>query len=494
MVTEKVPLPAFFNTAVVVSAPTDSVEILNDDLTPDFLQGDFNEPKKTKTEHHTTFALPKNILSALFVPWLIGAMSIGLWEIRKYCRFRKTVLTLCEEDKSTETADIMTDCMMRVGLKQRPLVKICPQACPPFVTGLFRPIIVLPDGILSREELGYTLLHETIHLKNRDLWIRFLALIVKVLHWYNPLTWLLSRLLVEWSELTCDETLTAPLTAGECHTYGYVILKAASIYWRGMEEWAAGLSSLKIMKRRLYHMLKFKKMSPIAKIVAPLTMTAVLLCGVVMARAVQLPVSEDQNVQVGNAGVVDQETDLNHNGKLETLQKNTDGVTEEGNSQVTVTEGNEVIFTEASNTIHAEWEGLFLCRRAGQDYLLRYTPAMYQGAASYSYQLFYLSEDGSEVVTQKNRVDFNISFGSPLENFNPKTINAFLTEVNDLLSDSIQLINTDDDLIHAFAREGRLYHIPDFLYAGDENFTYDESKSILENLEAYNSVMKSDRE
>lgn len=47
-----------------------------------------------------------------------------------------------------------------------------------------------------------------------DLWVRILALAVRVVFWFDPLAWRLGRQVVEWSELACDEAVTAALGRG----------------------------------------------------------------------------------------------------------------------------------------------------------------------------------------------------------------------------------------------------------------------------------------
>lgn len=93
---------------------------------------------------------------------------------------------------------------------------------------------------------------------------------------------------------------------------------------------------------------------------------------------------------------------------------------------------------------------IFLCTLDGENYLLRYRPTMYQGVCMYSYELSDLT-DNRESVVQRNSVDFDINFGSPIHNsFDPDAIFAFMEEINDLLAHSVPLLNTDSDLLGSF--------------------------------------------
>jgi len=55
-----------------------------------------------------------------------------------------------------------------------------------------------------------------------------------------------------------------------------------------------------------------------------------------------------------------------------------------------------------------------------------------------------------------------------------------MDEINALLADSVQLLNTDEKLLGTFEREGRLY---DSLWWLDDD--REKDLSLLENLEAY---------
>lgn len=67
-------------------------------------------------------------------------------------------------------------------------------------------------------------------------------------------------------------------------------------------------------------------------------------------------------------------------------------------------------------------------------------------------------------------------------------------EINDLLSHSVQLLNTDSDLIETFEREGRLYDSLWWLDGQEPVFVRDESKSLLENLEDFQTAMAANQE
>ena len=76
----------------------------------------------------------------------------------------------------------------------------------PFVTGLFRPRIYLPEN-MEQHELSYVLLHERVHIKRGDHVWRILAYAALCLHWFNPLVWAAFLLSERDMEMSCDETV-----------------------------------------------------------------------------------------------------------------------------------------------------------------------------------------------------------------------------------------------------------------------------------------------
>ena len=133
-------------------------------------------------------------------------------------------------------------------------------------------------------------------------------------------------------------------------------------------------------------------------------------------------------------------------------------------------------------TPHVGWTAFFLCRMEGEEYLLQYTPYMGGGSCYYSYKLFYLTANGEEVVVQENSVEFDINFGSAQHQYDPEAINAFMEEINALLANSELLVNTDENLIGTFQKEGRLY---DSIWWLDD--IRDDQLTLLGNLLNYES-------
>lgn len=73
-----------------------------------------------------------------------------------------------------------------------------------FVLGLFRPQIYLPLG-LGEEERRYILCHEDAHIRRLDHLVKPLALLLLIVHWFNPVLWLAYFFMCRDMEMSCDE-------------------------------------------------------------------------------------------------------------------------------------------------------------------------------------------------------------------------------------------------------------------------------------------------
>lgn len=231
--------------------------------------------------------------------WLAGALALGGREILRYGRFRRRFLRRCVPDARPETAAALAACLSG---GRRPRVWCAPVPCSPFVTGLVRPVIVLPPGETEAGALRCVLRHELYHIRRGDLWVRFLALAARVVFWFDPLVWRLGRQIVEWSELACDEAVTAALDRGERRLYGQVILKAALRSAEGAGAWTTALAAPEAMKRRLMRMLNGREMKRGTKTAAALVLAVIVAGGCALAAGTCRPGAEKVEPPVMDGG------------------------------------------------------------------------------------------------------------------------------------------------------------------------------------------------
>jgi len=145
----------------------------------------------------------------------------------------------------------------------------------PLVYGIFRPKIILPSN-LDKDQAGYVLAHEKIHIRRLDNLWRMTALMTACIHWFNPLIWYFLKTFFNDMEFACDEKAVKTLTPEERKEYASVMLNFA--VKRTPVAYSAFGGS--IIRKRIEYVLNYRTMSIVASLcltVFIVTMMTVLL-------------------------------------------------------------------------------------------------------------------------------------------------------------------------------------------------------------------------
>jgi bla regulator protein blaR1 len=175
-------------------------------------------------------AAPGQPLLHVVIPALAAAGTAGiLWaRARREARFRRR-LRLEARPASPQLAARLDRARRDMQLRRTPGLLISGVATTPYVFGLVRPTIVLPDTLarcLAPVELDCVLAHELSHVARKDLWVAALIDAVVALHWWNPVVFVARRRLRELRELGCDER-AARLTPGGATAYVRTLARLA---------------------------------------------------------------------------------------------------------------------------------------------------------------------------------------------------------------------------------------------------------------------------
>lgn len=138
--------------------------------------------------------------------------------------------------------------------------------------------------------------------------------------------------------------------------------------------------------------------------------------------------------------------DLNGDGQEEVISYTGTSTQEPYRLQV-CTAGGEELWSAELGLAHVGWSSYFLYRDSVKTALLRYEPTIYQGEASYSYELFMLSENGTTTLAE-NSVSFSVNSDSA--DSWPAEARKFADEVNRLLDKSELLFSTLNAELHSY--------------------------------------------
>lgn len=216
-------------------------------------------------------ALFQNFPAFLPILWLLGAMLSLVYAIFQYFRFIRVTF---HNSHPIELPDISA---VAAGMNIRRKIRVRAADCivSPLTVGLFRTTLLLPADALQTRGLHDILLHELTHVKRCDIARKWFSLLVRCVHWFNPLVYFACRKLDETCEISCDLAVTKKMNDGEKQGYMRTILSLASP--KKALPLAAPMSSCKAQIERRFTMIKTaEKRSNLAAFVSTLTAIAFL--------------------------------------------------------------------------------------------------------------------------------------------------------------------------------------------------------------------------
>jgi hypothetical protein len=166
----------------------------------------------------------------------------------------------------------------------------------PGVFGVFRPVVLLPEGILDRltaEQLKGVIAHELWHVYHRDNLMAAIHMFVETVFWVHPLVWWIGKRMVEERERACDEEVLQ--LGGEPRVYAEGILNVCKFYVRSPLRCASRVTGGDLKKRiesivnyRIPHRLTFPRKLVLA------TVGVAAVAGPVLAGILNAPQSRAQ--------------------------------------------------------------------------------------------------------------------------------------------------------------------------------------------------------
>jgi uncharacterized protein (TIGR03435 family) len=139
----------------------------------------------------------------LLAAWLCGFLIVTVSWVRGWLRLRALVRSSSRVELLAEVPVVISPCLVEPG-----------------IFGIFRPVLLLPQGIegrLTREQLDAIIAHEICHVHRRDNLTATLHMVVEALFWFHPAVWWIKTRLLEERERACDEIVLQSGNAAEVY-------------------------------------------------------------------------------------------------------------------------------------------------------------------------------------------------------------------------------------------------------------------------------------
>lgn len=165
----------------------------------------------------------EQMCGVLVTIWIAGIAIIAAYTIGSYARVRSRVRqSSCSP--SDELEYVFLACCKRLGIQKR-LHLVVSNA----VRG---PALLVPDTVLyppssdsmSEDEMEMSMVHELTHYVRRDWVLLVLFLLLRTVHWFNPVVWIATREMREDMEGACDNTVVTGWSQAKRADYARTIL------------------------------------------------------------------------------------------------------------------------------------------------------------------------------------------------------------------------------------------------------------------------------
>lgn len=235
-----------------------------------------------------------NRMNILAYVWLIGAIALMLLNVVRYVRLNIKIRKNSEVISCPET---------RAYTDRKINVRVWENVASPFITGIFRPMLILPKTELSGEQLDNILRHEMTHFKRHDILYKWFAELVKCIHWFNPMVWYVSKQIASECEISCDMAVTKNMTDSEEMSYVSTILSLLPTGKSKQLPLTTQMASSKKFLKRRFIMIKNKKTTSRFMSVLSAVIAVVMLSTTVFASGVLSDLTtDDYTIEITNNG------------------------------------------------------------------------------------------------------------------------------------------------------------------------------------------------
>lgn len=176
---------------------------------------------------------------------------------------------------------MLAQCRQTLGLKRNVRAICASETGTAAVYGVFRPVLLISPAsfeTLTDAQKRHVLLHELSHIRRRDTLLCAGATILNIVHWFNPLVWLVFALMRRDIEVQCDAHVFRGLPGSERADYAGTLLRLAGPIHTPALAPALFISRANI-KRRIVMIVKHRRKSVLFSAVALLLTVLVAVTG-----------------------------------------------------------------------------------------------------------------------------------------------------------------------------------------------------------------------
>lgn len=159
--------------------------------------------------------------------WISIAVMVMLWQTQNYVKNKRMLMDCARRFESLYAAqygeaalkelwpeELVSRLKRELGIRREVKVLRIPGINTSVTLGAIKPVVFL-QADCREGELEFVLRHEFTHIARGDLIVKFFMSLLCCLHWFNPIIYLISRLLDSTCEKACDERVIRDRSDGK---------------------------------------------------------------------------------------------------------------------------------------------------------------------------------------------------------------------------------------------------------------------------------------
>lgn len=207
-------------------------------------------------QHNQSILNKFDYSNSLLIAYIVIVAILLIYRLSKYFRFKSLVTDLSYDIEDIEINNLYNNLLKELNIKKHIKLKYTHEVVSPSFFGLFDNYVLLPSHNYDLNELEWILRHELIHYKSKDLYIRYLILFLKCVYFFNPLVYLIDRIIYDSCEMHCDETVLKNCSVKDIKDYANTILNSIERNLMISNNFTTGLHRKSNFEKRFYSMFK----------------------------------------------------------------------------------------------------------------------------------------------------------------------------------------------------------------------------------------------
>lgn len=137
----------------------------------------------------------------LLLFWFIGVLCGFCYLILNFIKLSRVA-----SRSSCFNSSIIPNLLQKLNLNNKVIIKTSSEITTPLVFGIIKFTILLPNNIVNWtcKELELVLCHELAHIKRKDTYAILIQNFIKIIYFYHPLVWIISKKITIQREQLCD--------------------------------------------------------------------------------------------------------------------------------------------------------------------------------------------------------------------------------------------------------------------------------------------------